>query len=73
MYIGNFLYFDKVVMENVGAAYDMQLDENGKPMRATVNVTFSTLFDTTIQDLNSIYLTGKVDDSDDKNNPQAKA
>lgn len=73
VYIGNFLYFDKVVMENVGAAYDMQLDENGKPMRATVNVTFSTLFDTTIQDLNSIYLTGKVDDSDDKNNPQAKA
>lgn len=59
IYVGNFLYFDKVVVEQVGTTYDMQMDKYGKPIRATVNVQFSTLFDTTVQDLNSIYLTGK--------------
>lgn len=73
VYIGDFLYFDMVVMENVGAAYDMQLNERGKPIRATVNITFSTLFDATIQDLNSIYLVNPQVDPNSKSNPNAKA
>lgn len=73
VYIGDFLYFDMVVMENVGAAYDMQLNERGKPIRATVNITFSTLFDATIQDLNSIYLVNPQTDPNSKSNPDAKS
>jgi len=55
VYIGNFLYFKEVVIDSVSTAYDMRLDANGRPIRATVNVQFTTLFDVTVQDLNAIY------------------
>ena len=55
VYIGNFLYFKEVVIDSVSTAYDMRLDADGRPIRATVNVQFTTLFDVTVQDLNAIY------------------
>lgn len=55
VYIGDFLTLDNVVIESVSNTYDMVLGPNRKPLRASVNVTFSTAFTPTIQDLNAFY------------------
>lgn len=55
VYIGEFLTLDNVVIESVSETYDMVLGPDRKPLRASVNVTFSTAFTPTIQDINSYY------------------
>lgn len=54
--VGDFLYFDNVVINSVSQNYSMILDEIGNPMQATVNVSFTTMLSPTIQDLRKIFL-----------------
>ncbi len=56
VYIGDFLYFDNVVVDSVSQNYKMILDSQGNPMQATVNVQFTTMLSPTIQDLRKIFV-----------------
>lgn len=56
IYIGDFLYFDNVVVNSVSQNYSMILDEMGNPMRVTVTLNFTTMLSPTIQDLRKIFL-----------------
>lgn len=55
VWIGDFLYFDNVVVNAVSQNYKMILDDNGRPMQATVQLTFTTMLSPTIQDLARIF------------------
>lgn len=60
--IGEFLFFDSVVVENVSVTYDTQMvsDSTGRnpprPMKAMVNLTFSTHMTPSIEDIQKIFL-----------------
>ena len=56
IYIGNFLYFDNVVINGVSQNYEMIPDANGKPMKAMVNLSFTTMFCPTVEDIQKIFL-----------------
>lgn len=51
VYLGNFMALDSVECEAVSQQYDMVLGVDGKPIRATVNFTFTTSMVPTIEDL----------------------
>jgi hypothetical protein len=42
VYLGNFMKFDNVVVENVDTTFHTMFDKNGLPLRATVALTFKT-------------------------------
>jgi hypothetical protein len=42
LFIGSFLSFDNVVLENVDAEFDTMFDRNGRPISAKVDVSFKT-------------------------------
>lgn len=52
--IGNFLFLDNVVVESVDANIDFILDENGKPMYMTFNVTVKTFYSVTKEDIDKM-------------------
>ena len=56
IHIGNFVYFPNVVITNVSNSYETMFDVNGKPMKATLNVTFRTFLVPTYQDIDKIFL-----------------
>ncbi len=55
VWIGDFLYFDNVVINGVSQNYKMILDDFGRPMQAVVQVTFTTMLSPTIEDLRKIF------------------
>lgn len=53
--IGRFLYFPSVVISSVSQTYDTMFDTRGKPLKATVDVTFTTFFVPTKDDVDEIF------------------
>ena len=53
--IGNFLHLDSVEFESVSSQFDVILDDKGIPLRATVNVSFTTSMTPTIEDIYRIF------------------
>lgn len=54
--IGNYLYFDSVVITNVQQTFMSNIDAiTGLPHHATVNVTFKPLFMLTVEDLVQVF------------------
>jgi hypothetical protein len=45
-----------VVITGVSQNYEMIPDANGKPMKAMVNLTFSTMFCPTVEDIQKAFL-----------------
>jgi hypothetical protein len=55
--IGNYMYFDSVVITNVQQTFMSSIDAiTGLPHHATINVTFKPLFMITQEDLNGIFI-----------------
>lgn len=55
VYIGDFLYFDNVVIDSVSQQYSTIFNDAGEPIYANVNVQFTTMFSPTIQDIYDIF------------------
>lgn len=55
VYLGDFLYFDNVVIDSVSQQYSTIFDKKGQPLYATVNVQFTTMFAPTIEDIREIF------------------
>lgn len=53
--IGNFLYFDNVVIESVQAQFQSMMHRSGVPLHATVTINFSTFFIVLADDLDDIF------------------
>jgi hypothetical protein len=53
--VGRFLYFPSVVISSVSQTYDTMFDTRGKPLKATVDVTFTTFFVPTKDDVDEIF------------------
>lgn len=58
LYIGDFLYFPSVVISSVSQTYDTMFDTKGKPLKATVDVTFTTFYVPTKDDVDKIFKLG---------------
>jgi hypothetical protein len=55
--VGNYLYFDSVVITNVQQTFMSNIDAiTGLPHHATVNITFKPLFMLTVEDLASVFI-----------------
>lgn len=55
LYIGQFMYFPSVIIKDVNPTFDVILDQDKNPMRATVNVNFETFYVPTSYDLNNMF------------------
>lgn len=55
LYIGQFMYFPSVVVKDVSPTYDVIIDVNKNPVRATVNVTFQTFYIPTQNDIDTMF------------------
>lgn len=61
VYLGDFMYFDNVVIKSVSPVFDtimgppMPPTNKSEPLRAAVTVTFETMFTPTIQDLKRMF------------------
>ena len=53
--VGQYAYFDSVVITNVQKTYTSQFDARGNPMHARVSVRFRPLFMVVQEDLNTIF------------------
>lgn len=51
VYLGNWLYFDSVVVESVSPTAYSMFDGNGEPIRMDINLSFKTVMIPTIQDM----------------------
>lgn len=59
--IGNYLYFDSVVITNVQQTFMSNIDAiTGLPHHATVNITFKPLFMLTVEDLASVFISNSA-------------
>lgn len=54
--IGNFLFFDNVVIESVQAQFQSMMHRTGVPLHATVTINFSTFFIVLAEDLDNIFV-----------------
>lgn len=54
--IGNFLFFNNVVIESVNSTFFSMMHETGIPLRATVAVTFKTLFVQIAEDIPNLFM-----------------
>jgi hypothetical protein len=55
LWIGKFLHFPSVVLDSVSQTYDTVFDKNGLPIKATVDITFSTWFVPIKADVEDIF------------------
>lgn len=55
LYIGQFQYFPCVVITDVSPTYDVIIGPDFNPMRATVNVQFSTFYVPTDRDIDTMF------------------
>ena len=59
--IGNYLYFDSVVITNVQQTFMSNIDAiTGLPHHATVNITFKPLFMLTVEDLAQVFISNSA-------------
>jgi len=61
--IGTYFRFSNVVIENVSSTYDIVLDANGSPLKASVSLTFSTYWTPIADDLKDIFLRSNTTNS----------
>ena len=54
--LGNYAFFDCVVITKVQQTYSSLLDSQGKPTHVVVELSFKPMFITTQDDLNNIFL-----------------
>lgn len=53
--IGNFFTMSPCIIDNVHETFDTQLDKNGDPIGATINVSIISYFTTTKEDLDKFF------------------
>lgn len=54
--IGNFLHFDNVVVNSVSQTYETLFDIHGAPIKCMVNLSFTTFFTPTVEDMEKILV-----------------
>jgi hypothetical protein len=55
LYVGQFLYFPSVVIKDVSPTFDVTMGTDKNPIRASVNVTFSTFVMPTQNDIDTMF------------------